>query len=160
MATQQCCVCDEWFDLEPHNRHHQRYCLKASCQAERNRRKRRRHYQRNHNDQQFRRQEAERQRQHRLNIKKMATDKLDAAAAASPPAMPASPPTVPAGVDDFILGDLVIGMISQIAACASSSELHCFCMRLVEEGRRFQVGGLLSRQPPAGMAEHPPVPPQ
>jgi hypothetical protein len=158
MATYSCCVCGDLFEPEPHNKHHQRYCSKPGCQAERQRRKRWKHYHRKRKDQAFRLSEAERQRQRRLNKKMVAMGEQDTAAmalAAMPPLMPAVQPKP----FDFPISDLVVGMVSQISACSATSELHRVCMRLAEEGRRFLIRDRPGQSPPENLPGHSPPPP-
>lgn len=158
MATYPCCACGDLFDLEPHNKHRQRYCGKPCCQAERQRRKRRGHYQRKRKDPAFRLSEAERQRQRRLSKKTMAMGELDTGAVA-PAAMPRPIPAAQPSFFDFPIADLVVGMVSHVSACVASLELRRVCMRLAEEGRRFRVMDLPERPPPGARPGHFPPPP-
>jgi hypothetical protein len=163
MATYTCCVCGDRFEPEPHNKHHQRYCGKPGCQAERQRRKRLKHYHRRQNDLAFRLSEAERQRQLRLNKKMVAMGELDTAAVAPatpgvavPPPMPAAQPSL----FDFPIVDLVVGVVSQVSACVASTELRRVCMRLAEEGRRFLIMDRPGQSPTGHLYGHSPSPPR
>ncbi|MGI6354472.1 MAG: hypothetical protein ACOX6W_05175 [Lentisphaeria bacterium] len=147
MATYTCCVCRDRFEPEPHNKHHQRYCSKPSCQAERQRLKRKNYYHRKAKSQAFRLSEAERQRQRRLSKKKAPLHEPGAAVAA-PAAMPPPVPAAQPSPFNLSVVDLVLGIISQISASASLPELTPICMRLAEKGRHFRGAELPGQSPP------------